>query len=238
MGERVLMDIDQQVKEVQEKYCELIFKEEWDSELDERELERVFKNINTLDHRWHIPYQLITQKIYDMNVSHDGYERLKNSIIDRFNNTDNVPQNLKEDTLRHIELAITQKDYINKNIKIASVELDEIQDTKSKIYTDFITILGIFTAITFAIFGGLQLIGNSLGNLKGSVTIKNVGGILIIAAVILLSVYLILMALIVGLSKLLSRNKNERYKFTGVITACIISSIIGLFLTGCLFCFL
>ena len=142
-------------------------------------------------------------------------------------------------------MAITQKVYIDKNVEIANSkleeinhEIEEIQDTKSKIYTDFITILGIFTAITFAIFGGLQLIGNCLGNLTGKITLSKIGGILIITSVILLSVYLILIALMIGLSKLLSRSEDRRYKFTGKVTACIIGTIIGLFLIGCLFVFL
>ena len=196
---------------------------------------------------WHVPYEIITEKIYKSNFDSNIIESVEQKLRSyEFKNVNKeFVEKVTKDILRNVELAITQKVYIDKNVEIANSKLEEInhefeeiQDTKSKIYTDFITILGIFTAITFAIFGGLQLIGTSLGNLKGFVTIKNVGGILIIASVILLSVYLILMALVVGLSKLLSRNKNERYKFTGKVTVCIIGTIVGLFLIGCLFVFL
>ena len=196
---------------------------------------------------WHVPYEIITEKIYKSNFDSNIIESVEQKLRSyEFKNVNKeFVEKVTKDILRNVELAITQKVYIDKNVEIANSKLEEInhefeeiQDTNSKIYSDFITFFGIFTALSFAIFGGLQLIGNSLGNLKGFVTIKNVGGILIIASVILLSVYLILMALVVGLSKLLSRNKNERYKFTGKVTVCIIGTIVGLFLIGCLFVFL
>ena len=240
---------EQFIKDTQEKFCNLIFKENWVKE-DRNELQTIFKDIITLGDYWHVPYERITNYIYSMNVVPDR-KRIENSITLRLDEIEGT-NDLKEATLRHVELAITQKEYIDKNIEAANKtlkkinnefkeidnELKKIQDTKSKIYTDFITILGIFTAITFAIFGGLQLIGNCLGNLTGKITLSKIGGILIIASVILLSVYLILIALMIGLSKLLSRNEDKRYKFTGKVTACIIGTIIGLFLIGCLFVFL
>lgn len=193
---------------------------------------------------WHVPYEIITEKIYktefNSNIVNDVEQKLKSYPF-----KDNEFANkITGDILRNVKLAITQKEYINKNIKATNEklkeidnELKEVQDVKSKIYTDFITILGIFTAITFAIFGGLQLIGNTLSNLSSSITRYKIGGTLIIASVILLATYLILMALVVSLSKLLSRDKDKRYKFTAKITICIVLAIIGLFLIGCLFIF-
>lgn len=193
---------------------------------------------------WHVPYEIITEKIYTtefkptINIVNDVEQKLKSYPFQ-----DNEFANkIADDILRHIKLAIVQKEYIDKNIKTAqdakekiSNELESIQDTKSKIYTDFITILGIFTAITFAIFGGLQLIGNTLGGLSRSMSFSKIGGVLIIASVILLTTYLILMTLVVSLSKLLSKHENKRYKFTAKITIWIVFTIIGLFAIGCLF---
>lgn len=238
------VDVQEQLKETQQKYCELIFKENWDKKEDTEQLKNVFNDIKALASYWHIPYQIITKNIYSMDASLN-YQKIRNSITERFDNAGEISSSLKEDTLRHVELAIIQKEYIDKNmlsanseLKEINNELEEIQDTKSKIYTDFITILGIFTAITFAIFGGLQLIGNCLSNLKGKITLFKIGGILIVSSVILLSVYLILMALMVGLSKLISRSEEKRYKFTVKVTTYIICTIIGLFIIGCVFVFL
>lgn len=214
-----------------------------ESPLSEEELQQ-FKNVLDVarelysNNSWHVPYEIITKKIY--SKSEIELERLDRSIEEKFTKfkPNDFLKQVKNDTLRNVHLAVVQKNYIDKNIAVANNELEEIQDTKSKIYTDFITILGIFTAITFAIFGGLQLIGNCLSNLKGKITLFKIGGILIVSSVILLSVYLILMALMVGLSKLLSRSEEKRYKFTVKVTTCIICTIIGLFIIGCLFVFL
>lgn len=196
---------------------------------------------------WHVPYEVITEKIYEGSFDSGIIESIDQKLGSyEFKDVDReFVEKVTKDILRNVELAITQKEYIDKNMKTASeklkeidTEFKEIQDTKSKIYTDFITILGIFTAITFAIFGGLQLIGNSLKNLGGPITSQGVGSILIIASIILLSVYLILVVLLTGLSKLLSGSKNKRYKFTGKITTCVIVTIVGLFSIGCLFVFL
>nr|WP_321316027.1 hypothetical protein [uncultured Ligilactobacillus sp.] len=219
------------------RFVELILSE---SPLDENEVKQ-FQNVLEAakklyeNHKWHVPYEIITKEIY--SKSEIELEKLDRSVEEKFSKfkPNNFLNQIKNDTLRNIHLAIVQKNYIDENIIIANKELEEIQETKRNIYTDFIAILGIFTAITFAIFGGLQLIGNCLNNLKGWITLSKVGSILIIASVILLSTYLILMALIVGLSKLLSGDKNNRYKFTGKITAWIIGAIIGLFIIGCLF---
>lgn len=205
------------------------------------------------NHKWHVPYDVLTQEIYKKPKSE--LDRLYFIAMENFSslNPSEFIEQIKNDTLRNIRLAVCQKKYIAENIKNANEKLEEIndkaqrvsnefktiksglekiKDLRSKIYTDFITILGIFTAITFAIFGGLQLIGNCLGNLTGKITLSKIGGILMIASVILLSVYLILVALMIGLSKLLSRSGDKRYKFTGKVTACIVGTIIGLFALG------
>ncbi len=53
--------------------------------------------------------------------------------------------------------------------------IDSINDTKneqSKIYIQFVTILGIFTAIVFSMFGGLKLLEFTLSSIQGIATWK------------------------------------------------------------------
>ncbi|RWZ07113.1 hypothetical protein EQG51_02810 [Lactiplantibacillus plantarum] len=72
-----------------------------------------------------------------------------------------------------IRLSIVQRDFILKNIKNAGIEAEKIKDTKSQIYTDVISVLGIFSALIFALFGGLSLL-SSISNLVKGVRLSRI----------------------------------------------------------------
>lgn len=76
----------------------------------------------------------------------------------------------------------SNKDSIESLIKEIN-ERDEIIENKIRknVYSEFITILGIFTAITFAIFGGMNLLNDLFKNI-GS-TQASLGQTLILAAI-------------------------------------------------------
>ena len=46
---------------------------------------------------------------------------------------------------------------IENTIRETQKELDDVRDTKSSIYTDFIAILGVFSAFVFVLFGGIEI---------------------------------------------------------------------------------
>ena len=71
---------------------------------------------------------------------------------------------------------------------------------KSNVYSEFITILGIFTAITFAIFGGMNLLSNLFKNI-GS-TSASLGQTLILAAIFGLIMWGIIELLFYWISKI------------------------------------
>lgn len=77
-----------------------------------------------------------------------------------------------------------QKETIGKQKKIIEDQQHSFQKTTGKInsiYSEFITILGIFTAITFAIFGGMNLLTNLFKNTGN--TASSLGYTLILAAI-------------------------------------------------------
>lgn len=47
---------------------------------------------------------------------------------------------------------------IKKTIGETQKKLDDVRDTKSSIYTDFIAILGVFSAFVFVLFGGIEIV--------------------------------------------------------------------------------
>lgn len=150
--------------------------------------------------------------------------------------------------LEHLKLAITQYNNLyaaqerrlkkaDKDLKDVKTNIDNIagqaeslnSDYKNlvnkneKMTVDFVTILGIFTSITFATFGGLQLLGNVFGNIK-SVDSASVGSELMLGAVFLFGIYMILIALLTGLSRLMGREYRTSFptRFLMVSSFCVI----------------
>ena len=154
------------LEELNIQFCNLIFK---NGSLTEEESDRLNSVVNSAVkiQIWHVPYEKITQTIYKLSDNQIG--GIVNSVDEKLANIKARSEGQKveidkvrSDTVRHMHLAIVQKQYIDSNLVQANEGLKHIKTIKDSIYTDFIAILGIFTAITFATFGGLQLIGNIL----------------------------------------------------------------------------
>lgn len=79
--------------------------------------------------------------IYDTRVKAQEIGEINKRLIDHKRNLDSVDHQVSD---------------LNNQI------VDEI---KNNVYSEFITILGIFTAITFAIFGGMNLLSNLFKNI-------------------------------------------------------------------------
>lgn len=129
-----------------------------------------------------IMYSLFTKKIYDYNDSIDynsntaeiglAYKYNKNiaSIRKLLNqeNTDDANKDKKLNILYkledHITLADTQSSMFSMNTKIYQVvdrlpELeDNIEQSKSEVIMQLISLIGLFTALSFIVFGGFSLI--------------------------------------------------------------------------------
>ena len=93
-------------------------------------------------------------------------------------------------------------------IKNASKET-EIK-IKKEIYPQFITILGIFTAITFAIFGGMNLLSNLFKNMRN--THASLGQALILASIFGFTLWGLIEILFLWISKinLIKDDKADR----------------------------
>lgn len=113
-----------------------------------------------------------------------------------------------DERLDTLDSRIGEIDKMAGNLKEKSEKLDE---NYSKLTVDFVTILGIFTSITFATFGGLQLLGNVFGRVKSLSTNESVGSAIMLGAIFLFGTYLILVALLTGISKLTDRNYTTTF---------------------------
>ena len=123
---------------------------------------------------------------------------------------------------------------LEQTLEATKEELEEIKESttnlSNKLTVDFVTILGIFTSITFATFGGLQLLGNVFGNVK-SIESASIGSELMLGAVFLFGTYMILIALLTGLSRLMGRE----YKTSFPTRFLMVSSFFVLFMFGLIY---
>lgn len=189
---------------------------------------------------YHVPYEVIFKVILD--VPKLDIKKIKGRINGLKKDQDEPYNKILDDIRRNIILSIEQKNYIDNQVveaknklNIMEGQLREVNDIKSKIYTDFITILGIFTAITFAAFGGIQLLGNLFNNITG----KNInqlpflGDMLILSSIFGLIMYGLIVTLFVGINK--TTSVGRKYSFTPSIKNSIIVVLSILFLLG-VFC--
>ena len=121
--------------------------------------------------------------------------------------------------------------------KIDNASKDAEIKIKKDVYPDFITILGIFTAITFAIFGGMNLLSNLFQNMRN--THASLGQALILAAIFGLIMWGITILLFYWISTIKKNQSKRFYKNWGFwLNILFIVSIILLLKIGLCFFFI
>lgn len=165
--------------------------------LTDSQIESVFKSFKELHSQQERPtYSIVTTLVLtdkgeqDTEILELNLRKLYDFCIE---NNENKLSNYVYKIIDHINLAKQQKEYIEKVIRVMADsinklnkeantlkklsnqtynQLRKIQDIKSKIYTEFVSVLGIFTTIVFACFGGLEMLKNVLGNITSVRTAK------------------------------------------------------------------
>lgn len=139
----------------------------------------------------------------------------------------------------HIKLSCHQRNFIKKNgleareiANEARDVVDEVSEIKGKIYSEFIAILGIFTAISFLTMGSLQVLGDLFKGV-GSPDPKKFGYALIVGGIYIAIVYVFVMTMFIGMRKVIGNTKPYQFTWGFCIFILIISSLlisVGLFL--------
>lgn len=145
-------------------------------------------------------------------------------------NGDYVDVTLKS-IARHIRLAIIQQNYIakqttetlmlnrrlqitlkeqslslsniNKSSKDLENRINEMKIDKSSIYTDFIAILGIFSALIFGLFGGFSAFSSLLQAMSSNAKISRA---IMMGSLLLIGLLILIFLLLNGVSNLTDRN--------------------------------
>ena len=160
--------------------------------------------------------------------------KIGNSYNDFYYKLKFVNQLAKEHDLNY-KGANQQKKINNRFKKRTQIEIDEVTNhVANSIYPVLITILGIFTAITFSIFGGIVTINSISSNLKiSSKNPQNLGNLLIGAAVLGLLLFGIITVLFAGISKVTKRD----FKLPLLLNIIVLATLTAMFLIGYIFIF-
>ena len=143
-------------------------------------------NLEKEEERELIPYDYIAFFVYkhSVNFSLKRIEETFGDITSRITMLSTESQQYGEQIYkvsgklkRHIQLAIYQKEFIEERLEKANQLANDIEKKAKKIdrqaenllqnvYSSFIAILGIFSAIIIAVFGGITFVGTSLSKLN------------------------------------------------------------------------
>lgn len=142
------------------------------------------------------------------------------------------------------ELEGTKKELVTTK-KAMNLAEDNLNSTKGTIYTEFIAILGIFSALIFGLFGGFQGISQAVSSL---VDHKNIGYLLVASSTITMCLTLLIFGLLQWVARIsgrrlvscdcLSENKRDckhslfsRHKtFFSIFLPLLVCFFIGLYL--------
>lgn len=170
-------------------------------------------------------YSILTKFVYSRNDD----EREKLDILEM--NLLEIYKEAKEESVKkyveklidHLNLALHQTQYIDQKLKIITEKmnitetrtqkinniitktydtLQKMEKLKDEIYVQFVAILGIFATIIFAAFGGLNILNNILGNIKG----VSVSKLFILSSISLAGINLLLFLLLESIAKITGKN--------------------------------
>lgn len=168
---------------------------------------RLFRKVKDIDIKFYYKIVFIFKSIYENKTNTQNFNRIE-KILDE--NKKILYSNIIKERKGKEEEDKKINDIENKTNKAKADILDIIKD---KIYPEIITILGIFTAITFAIFGGMNLLSNLFQNMKSTHT--SLGQALILAAIFGLIMWGITILLFYWISTIKKDQSKKFYKNWG-----------------------
>lgn len=230
------------------QFCELFFSKEFGTERNNKKLLDLMEFPQKSGIK-HVSYSVIANYIYDNDIEDIDVENNCSELSNVLGS--DFKKEFIEKTTEYIKLAYAQKEFIISNYskldehfttmeeRIENFEgkLNQVEHNLGKIYAEFVTLLGIFTAIAFSIFGGLQIVSSLFSKLEFSKPLETLGFTLINGAIIAVIIYGIILVLFEGIFKLtrISYNASENnYPINGKLKKWILSVSGILFVVGIL----
>lgn len=179
-----------------------------------------------------VPYSEIATLVYAFqskpeNVDGVGpfLDKFKDTLLREINSDSNVivpaDLNILIKTYENISLSDAQYRSLLGEEKIKSLNdeiygltnnLDKVNETidnrMNNIYSGFVSVLGIFVAISFSLFGGVNLLENLFKDMAGGATPKNIGLSMMLSGFFIILIYILIIGLTSGLSRV---TQKENY---------------------------
>lgn len=146
-----------------------------------------------------------TQKKYILKNSQEAKDVLR-EIIPELKNLAKETSNLTTTNDELKEQAKETKDIL----QIAKQEVDDVRDTKSSIYTDFIAILGVFSAFVFVMFGGID-VARAIFDIGSDLQILDLSRMITIASLMLIGILTLMYSLLLWIARITGKNFGNCY---------------------------
>lgn len=95
-----------------------------------------------------------------------------------------------------------------KNVK---KEVESVKETKSSIYTDFISILGVFSAFVFLMFGGIDVV-RAVIDVADDLQVISLSRLIILSSLMLVAVLTLLYCLLLWIARITGKRFGECHK--------------------------
>jgi hypothetical protein len=169
------------------------------------------------------------QREFMSNVSKNAEETAKKSI-EVAQEAKTILEKVNESVMESKRLANEAEETSNS----AKIIAESAEKVKGKIYSEFIAILGIFTAISFMSMGSLQVLGDLFKDVNDP-TSKTVGYAMIVGGIYISIMYVFVIIMFVGMKKVVGN--GDKYNFSTGVCALVLITIgaligIGLFIIG------
>ncbi|ETD04179.1 hypothetical protein N568_0109390 [Lactococcus garvieae TRF1] len=103
--------------------------------------------------------------------------------------------------------------------------LDEVSDTKTSIYAEFIAILGVFTAIAFVLMGSIQTFGTVFSKVDNPSS-GSIGFAVEAGAVFLIIIITVIVVLFSGMKRVLSKKSGPIPWWTVILVIVVVISLV------------
>lgn len=172
----------------------------------------------------------VVKKYFDENIDFNSpsYQKMKMNL-DIYQNVEYIE--ILDKFERHVKLACFQRKFILDNVSKANEIAEGLVETKNKIYSEFIAILGIFTAMSFALMGSIQTFGTVFAKVDNPSS-SSIGYAIIAGAVYLVIMIILIIVLFSGMRIVIKTTNDTLPKWIILVTVCsvLLLLVVGLLL--------